>query len=157
MHSLLHSIMQLTPTLNHALTPTLNHALTTTLGVRGGIELAFMSTTTDREVALLYAQPHQDGQCSMVFEIQMGMRLGCTYALMHSCTPALMHSCTHALMHSCTHALLHSCTHALMHSCTHALMHSCTHALMHSCTPTLLHSYIRTFPTRTRIHSCRYD
>jgi hypothetical protein len=42
-------------------------------GVRGGIELAFMSTTTDREVALLYAQPNRAGQCSMVFEIQMGM------------------------------------------------------------------------------------
>jgi hypothetical protein len=39
--------------------------------VRGGIELAFMSTTTDRSVALEYARA--DDKPSIVFEMQMGM------------------------------------------------------------------------------------
>ena len=38
----------------------------------GGIELGFMSTTTEREVALKYMQ--QSGKAAkMVFEIRMGM------------------------------------------------------------------------------------
>jgi hypothetical protein len=37
--------------------------------VSGGIELAFMSTTTDREVATGYLR----GQTGVVFEIEMGM------------------------------------------------------------------------------------
>ena len=41
-------------------------------GVMGGIELGFMSTTTSREVALMYMQ--QSGKAAkMVFEIRMGM------------------------------------------------------------------------------------
>jgi hypothetical protein len=39
--------------------------------VRGGIELGFMSTTADREVAVRYAK--SDDKPSVVFEIQMGM------------------------------------------------------------------------------------
>ena len=39
-------------------------------GVRGGIEGAFMSTTTDRAVAMQYAA---SGGSGLVFEIQMGM------------------------------------------------------------------------------------
>jgi hypothetical protein len=39
--------------------------------VRGGIELGFMSTTLDREVAVRYAK--SDDKPSVVFEIQMGM------------------------------------------------------------------------------------
>ena len=38
-------------------------------GVRGGIEGAFMSTTTHREVALSYAA----GDAGSVFEIRQGM------------------------------------------------------------------------------------
>ena len=41
-------------------------------GVRGGIELGFMSTTLDRAVALGFASNEQ-GTPSTVFEIQMGM------------------------------------------------------------------------------------
>jgi hypothetical protein len=41
------------------------------MNVRGGIELAFMSTTTDRSVALEYARA--DDKPSIVFEMQMGM------------------------------------------------------------------------------------
>ena len=40
-------------------------------GVRGGIELGFMSTTTDREVAMHYAKSEK--KSSVVFEMQMGM------------------------------------------------------------------------------------
>jgi hypothetical protein len=39
--------------------------------VRGGIELGFMSTTTDRKVALNYAKA--EGKPSVVFEMRMGM------------------------------------------------------------------------------------
>jgi hypothetical protein len=39
--------------------------------VRGGIELGFMSTTTDRKVALEYAK--SEDTPSVVFEMQMGM------------------------------------------------------------------------------------
>ena len=39
--------------------------------VRGGIELAFMSTTTDRSIAMNYARA--DDKPSIVFEMQMGM------------------------------------------------------------------------------------
>eukprot|EP00962_Isochrysis_galbana_P052901 scaffold24379_cov122-Isochrysis_galbana.AAC.1 len=38
-------------------------------GVRGGIEAAFMSTTTDRSVAMGYAE----GEAGLLFEMQMGM------------------------------------------------------------------------------------
>ena len=38
--------------------------------VCGGVEFAFTSTTTDREVAVRYAS---SGKVGMVFEIQMGM------------------------------------------------------------------------------------
>lgn len=40
------------------------------LGVRGGVERGFMSTTLDRDVALSYAT---GGSSGMVFEVQMGM------------------------------------------------------------------------------------
>jgi hypothetical protein len=40
-------------------------------GVRGGIDLGFMSTTLDRDVALNFARGSK--QLSTVFEIQMGM------------------------------------------------------------------------------------
>ena len=41
-------------------------------GVMGGIELGFMSTTTDRDVALMYMK--QSGKAAkMIFEIRMGM------------------------------------------------------------------------------------
>merc|ERR1712185_618505 len=45
------------------------------MGVRGGIEYAFSSTTVDREQALLYAQgsEHKEGDASTIFEMQMGM------------------------------------------------------------------------------------
>jgi hypothetical protein len=42
-------------------------------GIRGGVELAFMSTTTNRDVAIYYSKPSNKETCSMVFEIQMGM------------------------------------------------------------------------------------
>jgi hypothetical protein len=42
-------------------------------GIRGGVELAFMSTTTNRDVAICYSKPSNEETCSMVFEIQMGM------------------------------------------------------------------------------------
>ena len=41
--------------------------------VRGGIEVAFMSTTLDRRVALEYVSRPGDGRPSILFEIQMGM------------------------------------------------------------------------------------
>eukprot|EP00965_Chrysotila_dentata_P262032 6214451-Pleurochrysis_carterae.AAC.1 len=41
-------------------------------GVRGGVERAFMSTTTDRNVALAYASS-APGKAALVFEIQQGM------------------------------------------------------------------------------------
>lgn len=41
-------------------------------GVRGGIDGAFMSTTTDREVAMQYASSGKEG-VGFVFEIQQGM------------------------------------------------------------------------------------
>lgn len=41
-------------------------------GVMGGIELGVMSTTTDREVALMYMR-QSDKAAKMVFEIRMGM------------------------------------------------------------------------------------
>jgi len=45
------------------------------MGVRGGIEYAFSSTTVDKEQALLYAQGNsqKDGDASTIFEMQMGM------------------------------------------------------------------------------------
>ena len=43
-------------------------------GVRGGIEAAFMSTTTDREVAVGYAKGDGDNaKAGFLFEIQQGM------------------------------------------------------------------------------------
>ena len=42
------------------------------LGVKGGIECAFTSTTVDREVAFDYAKK-QRGGAGIVFEIQQGM------------------------------------------------------------------------------------
>ena len=41
------------------------------MNVRGGIELAFMSTTTKRDVAMKFAS--DEDKPSLVFEIQMGM------------------------------------------------------------------------------------
>ena len=46
------------------------------MGVRGGIEYAFSSTTTDHEQALLYASSGSEGMvsdASTIFEMQMGM------------------------------------------------------------------------------------
>eukprot|EP00935_MAST-01C_sp_MAST-1C-sp1_P000490 g490.t1 len=43
------------------------------MGVRGGIELAFMSTTRKRQVAVEYASSGGMQKPSVVFEIQMGM------------------------------------------------------------------------------------
>ena len=40
------------------------------MGVRGGIEYAFSSTTVDREQALLYAQANP-GQAATIFEMQV--------------------------------------------------------------------------------------
>ena len=42
------------------------------MNVRGGIELGFMSTTTQRDVAIKFASGDED-KPSLVFEIQMGM------------------------------------------------------------------------------------
>jgi len=42
-------------------------------GVKGGIELAFMSTTLDRKVAKSFASGTGKDTPSIVFEIQMGM------------------------------------------------------------------------------------
>ena len=42
------------------------------MGVRGGIEYGFSSTTTDRQQALLYAKGDQN-DASTIFEMQMGM------------------------------------------------------------------------------------
>ena len=42
-------------------------------GVKGGIELAFMSTTLDRKVATSFATGTGKDTPSIVFEIQMGM------------------------------------------------------------------------------------
>jgi hypothetical protein len=41
--------------------------------VRGGIDMAFMSTTLDRDVAKNIFAAAVDGKCSMLFEVQMGM------------------------------------------------------------------------------------
>jgi hypothetical protein len=64
----------------HSLTYTISYFLHLDLishknehGIRGGVELAFMSTTTNREVAISYSKPGRENKCSMVFEIQMGM------------------------------------------------------------------------------------
>ena len=46
------------------------------MGVRGGIEYGFSSTTVDREQAMMYAQgstDKKDGDASTIFEMQMGM------------------------------------------------------------------------------------
>ena len=45
------------------------------MGVRGGIEYAFSSTTTDREQAMLYAKGKEENEkdASTIFEMQMGM------------------------------------------------------------------------------------
>ena len=43
------------------------------MGVRGGIEYGFSSTTTDREQALLYAGGLEQKDASTIFEMQMGM------------------------------------------------------------------------------------
>ena len=43
------------------------------MGVRGGIEYAFSSTTVDREQAMMYAQGANPGDASTIFEMQMGM------------------------------------------------------------------------------------
>jgi hypothetical protein len=46
------------------------------MGVRGGIEYGFSSTTTDREQALHYATAGgagKDGDAMTIFEMQMGM------------------------------------------------------------------------------------
>ena len=40
-------------------------------GVKGGIEAAFMSTSTDKDVALAYAGSR--GGLGVVFEVQQGM------------------------------------------------------------------------------------
>lgn len=40
-------------------------------GVRGGVDLAFMSTTTDREVAVQYASA--GGGASLTLELRQGM------------------------------------------------------------------------------------
>jgi len=42
-------------------------------GVRGGVEMAFLSTTFDRSVALEYAQSSGEATAAHVFEMQMGM------------------------------------------------------------------------------------
>jgi hypothetical protein len=65
--------------------------------VRGGIELAFMSTTTDRAVALNYAKGDaikSEGKPSIVFEMQMGMIDRCSYSY-----------CTHTIPY-CNHTVL---------------------------------------------------
>ena len=43
-------------------------------GIMGGVELGFMSTTTDRSVAMDFAShAGGGGKCAMVFTIKMGM------------------------------------------------------------------------------------
>jgi hypothetical protein len=48
------------------------------MGVRGGIEYGFSSTSTDKEQALAYAgaNSRKDGDASTIFEMQMGMVRG---------------------------------------------------------------------------------
>ena len=48
--------------------------------VRGGVEYSFMSTSTDRSVALRYATTSQGhgGTQGMIYEIRMGM-VGCEH------------------------------------------------------------------------------
>jgi NLR family CARD domain-containing protein 3 len=69
-------------------------------GVKGGIELAFMSTTFERGVAMKYAKS-DSGKPALVFEMQMGMvdrgaELGWVSQYPHEegertrCTPALI-------------------------------------------------------------------
>ena len=59
-------------------------------GVMGGIELGFMSTTTERDVALMYMQ--QSGKATkMVFEIRMGMIDRGAVRAMHSFEPTERH------------------------------------------------------------------
>ena len=41
------------------------------MGVRGGIEYAFSSTTVDREQAMMYAQGANPGDASTIFEMQV--------------------------------------------------------------------------------------
>ena len=43
------------------------------VGVRGGVERAFLSTTTERSVAMGYAATGGGATCGLVFEIQQGM------------------------------------------------------------------------------------
>ena len=52
-------------------------------GVRGGIDPAFMSTTTDRQVALTYAS--SSGGPGVVFSIQQGMVRAHAHAHWHTC------------------------------------------------------------------------
>ena len=42
------------------------------MGVRGGIEYGFSSTTTERETALQYAGTGEQREASTIFEMQMG-------------------------------------------------------------------------------------
>lgn len=42
-------------------------------GVRGGVDVAFMSTTSSRDVAVEYAKPKSVGKPSIIFEMEMGM------------------------------------------------------------------------------------
>jgi NLR family CARD domain-containing protein 3 len=42
-------------------------------GVKGGVELGFMSTTTNRSTAIGYIMSQQNQTAKMLFEIEMGM------------------------------------------------------------------------------------
>ena len=63
------------------------------LGVRGGVEFAFSSTSTDRAAAVHYSQ----GKCSTIFEMQMGMvDRGADVSMFSQCARRHCPSCTRA-------------------------------------------------------------
>jgi len=83
-------------------------------GVRGGVEYAFTSTTTNREVALKYASTSKVG---MVLEVQMGMvdrgaelewlsqvRYVRVRMCMCACACAHVHACVRACVCVCVRA-----------------------------------------------------
>ena len=80
--------------------------------VMGGIDGAFMSTTTNKDVAMSYAASKG---CGIVFEIQQGINTH-AYAL-----PAHVHMCIiHTLSHtSSTDAHIHRHTHTHARACTY--------------------------------------
>ena len=75
-------------------------------GVQGGLELAFMSTTTHKEEAMKYAR-RSPGM--ILFEIQQERSSTHRTLTLHliAYRTSHMHTCTHAHMHTCTYHTSH--------------------------------------------------